>query len=169
MNARRKITIERRYEAHVQDVWEMWTTKDGIESWWGPGGFSTKVLHLDLRAGGELRYAMTAVGPEQVQFMKNAGMPPTTEAKITYSEVVPGKRLAYIHLADFVPGVKPYDVATLVEFFTDGNGVRMVLTFDAMHDEQWTKMAVMGHESQLGKLENVLAGVRHTKSQNQKA
>ncbi len=158
---RRKITIERRYEARVEDVWELWTTKEGIESWWGPGGFSTTVLNLDLRAAGELRYAMTAVGPEQVQFMKNAGMPLTTEAKITYTEVVPGKRLAYIHLADFVPGVEPYDVATLVEFHTEGKSVRMVLTFDAMHDEQWTQMSVMGHESQLGKLENVLAGVRH--------
>ena len=157
---RRKITIERRYEARVEDVWEMWTTKEGIESWWGPGGFSTTVLNLDLRAAGELRYAMTAVGPEQVQFMKNAGMPLTTEAKITYTEVVPGKRLAYIHLADFVPGVEPYDVATLVEFHAEGKSVRMVLTFDAMHDEQWTQMSVMGHESQLGKLEKVLAGIR---------
>jgi uncharacterized protein YndB with AHSA1/START domain len=158
---RRKITIERRYEARVEDVWEMWTTKEGIESWWGPGGFSTKVLNLDLRAGGELRYAMTAVAPEQVQFMKNAGMPLTTEGKIRYTEVVSGKRLGYIHLADFVPGVEPYDVTTLVEFHTEGKSVRMVLTFDAMHDEQWTQMAVMGHESQLGKLESVLACVRH--------
>ena len=117
-------------------------------------------MNLDLRAGGELRYAMTAVAPEQVQFMKNAGMPLTTEGKIAYTEVVPRKRLAYIHLADFVPGVEPYDVATLVEFHAEGKSVRMVLTFDAMHDEQWTQMAVMGHESQLAKLENVLAGIR---------
>src|SRR5438552_14247637 len=31
-------------------------------------------------------------------------------------------------------------------------GVRMVLTLDAMHDEHWTKLAVMGWESELGKL-----------------
>jgi hypothetical protein len=36
--ARRRITLERVYQADVQDVWDLWTTKDGIESWWGPGG-----------------------------------------------------------------------------------------------------------------------------------
>jgi uncharacterized protein YndB with AHSA1/START domain len=157
---RRRITIERTYQASVEDAWDLWTTKEGIESWWGPDGFTTKVLKLDLRAGGELLYAMTATAPAQAQFMKNAGMPLTTQARITYSEVVIQRRLAYIHLADFIPGVEPYDVATLVEFHPTGQSVHMVLTFDAMHDEEWTQRAVMGHESQLGKLERVIAGKR---------
>jgi uncharacterized protein YndB with AHSA1/START domain len=157
---RRRITIERTYKASVEDVWDLWTTKEGIESWWGPDGFTTKVLKLDLRAGGELLYAMTATAPAQAQFMKNAGMPLTTQARITYSEVVIQSRLAYIHLADFIPGVEPYDVATLVEFHPIGQSVHMVLTFDAMHDEEWTQRAVMGHESQLEKLQKVIAGKR---------
>jgi hypothetical protein len=33
----------------------------------------------------------------------------------------------------------------------------LVLTFDAMHDEQWTNLAVMGWQSELGKLAEVLA------------
>ena len=152
-----RVTIERTYEGRIDDVWSLWTTKQGIESWWGPAGFSTKVLKLDLRAGGELRYAMTATAPAQVEFMKNAGMPLTNEGRITYKEVVNQRRLGYIHLADFVPGVEPYDVATLVEFHSNGSSVRLVLTFDAMHDEEWTKRAVMGHESQLAKLEKVIA------------
>ena len=155
---RGRVTIERAYNACIDDVWSLWTTKQGIEAWWGPAGFSTKVLKLDLRSGGELRYAMTATAPAQVEFMKNAGMPLTNEGRITYTEVINQRRLGYIHLADFVPGVEPYDVATLVEFHSKGSSVRMVLTFDAMHDEEWTKRAVMGHESQLGKLEKVIAG-----------
>jgi len=154
---RRRITIERTYKARVEEGWDLWTTKEGIESWWGPAGFSTKVLKLDLRAGGELLYAMTATAPSQAQFMKNAGMPLTTQGRITYTELVPQRRLEYIHLADFIPGVQPYDVATLVEFHSTGQSVHMVLTFDAMHDEEWTQRAVMGHESQLGKLEKVIA------------
>src|ERR1700691_6080081 len=92
-----KIVIERTYKASIEDVWDLWTTKEGIESWWGPGGFTTKVLKLDLRAGGELLYAMTATAPAQVQFMKNAGMPLTTQGRITYTEVVAQRRIAYIH------------------------------------------------------------------------
>ena len=30
---RRRITLERTYKASLQDVWDMWTTKEGIESW----------------------------------------------------------------------------------------------------------------------------------------
>jgi uncharacterized protein YndB with AHSA1/START domain len=153
---RRRITLERTYQATLQEVWDLWTTAEGIESWWGPEGFSVKVRTLDLRPGGQLHYAMTATAPPQVEFMKKAGMPLTTEAQITYTEVAPPRRLAYFHLADFIPGVEPYQVAHLIELHADGPNVRMVLTIDAMHDEEWTQRAVMGWESELGKLAKVL-------------
>lgn len=154
---RQRITLERVYRADVQDVWDLWTTSDGIESWWGPGGFKVTVRKLDLRPGGELLYAMTAVDPPQVEFLKNAGMPLTHELRITFTEVVPRRRLAYVHLADFIPGIEPYDIATVVELHPVPEGVRMVLTFDAMHSDEWTQRAVMGWEGELGKLAAVLA------------
>jgi uncharacterized protein YndB with AHSA1/START domain len=86
---KRQITLERTYQASPKDVWDLWTTRDGIESWWGPEGFAVRVRKLDLRPGGELRYAMTAVGPDQVEFMKHAGMPLTTEARLTYDAIAP--------------------------------------------------------------------------------
>ena len=149
--------LERTYQAPIGDVWALWTTKEGIESWWGPEGFEVKVRSMDLRAGGVLLYGMTATAAPQIEFMKKAGMALTTEARLTYTEVVPHERLAYVHLADFIPGVAPYDVATVVELQAAPQGVKMVLTLDAMHDEQWTQRAVMGRESELGKLERVLA------------
>jgi len=152
----RRITLERVYRAELQDVWDLWTTKDGIESWWGPGGFTVVVRKLDLRAGGELLYAMTAIDPPQVAFMQKNGMPLTTEARITFTEVVPLQRLAYIHLADFIPGVEPYDVATVVELERTARGVRMTLVFDAMHSDEWTDRAVAGWTSELGKIEKIL-------------
>ncbi|HEY6097939.1 MAG TPA: SRPBCC domain-containing protein [Anaeromyxobacter sp.] len=152
-----RVTLKRTFQATLEDVWDLWTTKEGIESWWGPDGFAVTVRELDLRPGGELRYAMTAVAPETVAFMKKEGMPTTTELRITFTEVVPRRRLAYLHLADFVPGVAPYDVATIVELAETGSGVHLTLTFDRMHDEEWTKRAVMGWESELGKLERALS------------
>jgi uncharacterized protein YndB with AHSA1/START domain len=154
--SKRKMTLERTYEASREDVWDLWTTKEGIESWWGPEGFKVEVLDLDLRPGGELHYTMTAVGPNEVAFMKNAGMPLTTEHRATYSEVVPQRRVAYTLLADFIPGVEPYEVATLVELHPAGRGVRMVLTFDPMHDELWTQRSIMGRESELRRLTKAL-------------
>jgi hypothetical protein len=85
-------------------------------------------------------------------------MPLTTPSLVTYTEVVPLKRFAFTQLADFIPNVKPYQVAMTVEFDTSPQGVRMVLTVDAMHDEYWTKMAVMGWESELDKLARILVG-----------
>jgi uncharacterized protein YndB with AHSA1/START domain len=152
-----KIVIEREFEASIDDLWELWTTPDGIESWWGPGGFSVKVHSLDLRAGGEVLYAMTAIDPPQVQFMKQAGMPLTTEARLTYTSIVPGKSISYTHRADFIPGVDAYDVGNRVDFFVNGDRVRMVLTLDPMHSDEWTQRAVMGMESQLEKLPAALA------------
>jgi len=152
-----KIVIERTYEASIDDVWELWTTSAGIESWWGPEGFSVKVQELDLRAGGQMVYAMTAVAPPQVEFMKKAGMPLTTEARLTYTEIVTSKTIAYTHRADFIPGVEPYSVGSKVDFFAVGGNVRMVVTLDPMHSDEWTHRAVMGMESQLGKLARVIA------------
>jgi uncharacterized protein YndB with AHSA1/START domain len=152
-----KIVIERAYEASIEDVWELWTTREGIESWWGPEGFSVKVRELDLRVGGQMVYAMTAVDPPQVEFIKKAGMPLTSEARLTYTEIVPGKRLAYTHRVDFIPGVEPYNCGNTVDFFAVGGNVRMVLTLDPMHSDEWTQRAVMGWESQLGKLPRVIA------------
>jgi uncharacterized protein YndB with AHSA1/START domain len=158
---RKRIALDRLYEATLQDVWDLWTTREGIESWWGPGGFAVTVRSLDLRPGGELLYTMTAVAAPQVEFMKKAGMPLAQELRITYREVVPLRRLAYVHLADFIPGVEPYDVATVVELQATAQGVRLTLTFDAMHDAEWTERAVMGWTVELGKADAVLAARSH--------
>src|SRR5260370_1056037 len=105
---------------------------------------------------GWLLYAMTAVAPDQIDFLKKAGMALTTESLVTYTEVVPRKRLAFTQMADFIPNVKPYEVATAVEFDAHPQGVRLLLTLDAMHDDYWTKMAVMRWEQELGKLAKLL-------------
>ncbi len=100
---------------------------------------------------------MTATAPPQIEFMRNAGMPLTTEALIRYTEIDPPRRLAYENLADFIPGVEPYWVGTVVELEPVAGGVRLTLLVDAMHDEEWTQRAVAGWDSELGKLERLLA------------
>ena len=151
-----KIVLERTLNASLEDVWDLWTTKDGIESWWGPEGFTVTVQKLELRPQGRLLYTMTATAEPQIAFMKQAGMPLATEAKITYTEVVPHKTLRYLHVADFIPGVQPYDVETKVELHEQGDAVKLVLTLDPMHDDVWTGRMAAGWESELGKLAKVI-------------
>jgi uncharacterized protein YndB with AHSA1/START domain len=156
-----KITIERTYRATLEDAWDLWTTKEGLESWWGPEGFQTIVHKLDLRPGGGFEYEMTATGPEQVEAMKKANLPLTSRAHSTYVEVTPRRRLAYRTLADFIPGVKPYEVGAVIDFHAVPQGVRLTISEDAMHNEEWTKMSEMGMSSSLNKLAKVLAGKRN--------
>lgn len=147
-----QITMERTFDATLREVWELWTTKEGIESWWGPDGFHVEVHAIDLRPGGLLLYAMVADRPETIAFMKEQGMPTSHEARITYREIIPLRRLAYVHLADFIPGVAAYDVETVVTLEQVGPKVKMTLRFDRMHDETWTQRAAAGWEMELNKL-----------------
>ena len=150
-------SMERSYRASIEEVWDLWTTKDGIESWWGPEGFEVTVTSIDLRPGGELVYQMTATAPQQVAFMKGAGMPISTECRVTYLDVSPPSRLAYSTFTDFIPGRAPYDVTTVVEFEKTQVGVKLSITSDVMHDDVWTERARAGHESQLRKLDGLLS------------
>ena len=150
--------LTRTYPAEVEEVWRLWTTRDGIEAWWGPGGYAVTVQAMDLRPGGELRYTMTAVAPEQVAFARQNGMPVATPATLVYTEVDPPRRLAFRHLVDFVPDVAPYEVGHVVELEGVAGGTRLVLSCDAMHDEVWTSRARQGWEAELGKLDALLAG-----------
>lgn len=156
-DAQAPVVIERTYAATLDEVWDLWTTPEGIEAWWGPDGFAVAVRALDLRAGGALRYAMTATGPDQVAFMERAGMPLTNELTLRFTEVLHPRRLAYRHVADFIPGVAPYEVGTLLELSEEGSGVLLHLTLQPMHDEEWTRRAVAGWRQELGALGAVLA------------
>jgi uncharacterized protein YndB with AHSA1/START domain len=158
VTATRHITLERTYSAPIDDVWDLWTTKDGIESWWGPDGFRVEVRSIDVRPGGFLHYAMIADAPEMVAFMQKNAMPTVQEVMCTYTEVLRPRRLGYDNLVDFVPGVEAYNAATLVELHPIPDGVRLILRLDAMHDEVWTQRAVQGWEMELGKLDRLIAG-----------
>jgi len=152
------LVLERIYAAPLKDMWALWTTKAGIESWWGPEGFTVAVAHLDLQLGGALEYVMTATGQSQIGFMQSVGLPLATTAKLTFTAIDPGRKLAYVTLADFVPGVAPYEIATQVEFAVEAQGVRMTVSVARMHDEVWTERAVAGWLSQLSKLPLALSG-----------
>lgn len=158
MSAAGPIVIERVYAASPEEVWEMWTTKEGIEAWWGPEGFAVTVRAIDVRPGGQLDYAMSAVAPEMRAFMAQSGMPATTEHHVTYTEVDPPRVLAYRHPVDFVPGVTAYDVTTRIELAPHPGGkTALRLVTDRLHDDTWTGRTQAGWESELGKLDRALA------------
>jgi uncharacterized protein YndB with AHSA1/START domain len=148
-----KVVIERMYRADIKDVWDLWTTKDGFESWWGPRGFRAAVHELDARAGGTLRYDMIAATPEMIAEMKRQGQPTSHPTRSRFTEVKPHSRLVLRNVIDFIPGVATYESDIAVDLYAAGDTVRMVVTLDAMHDDEFTKMQEEGFTSQLTKLD----------------
>jgi uncharacterized protein YndB with AHSA1/START domain len=153
MSDKKNVVIERTYKARVEELWELWTTKDGFESWWGPQGFRVEVKALEAKLGGRLHYDMIADAPEMVEQMKKMGEPLSHETRGTFSEFKPHQRLALTHIIDFLPGVKPYDSTMVLELFPSGSSVRMVVTLTPMHDDRFTQMQIEGFTSQLSKLD----------------
>jgi uncharacterized protein YndB with AHSA1/START domain len=154
---RPKLTLERTYDATPEEIWELWTSRDGIETMLPPDGFKVEVSKLDLRPGGDLIYVMTAVGRDQVEYLTKAGVRLVTEQHVVFVEVDPPRRLVTRDVADFIPGVEPYEVETVLELNPVEGGTHLVLTFDAMHDERWTENARLGREQELRKLGELLA------------
>jgi uncharacterized protein YndB with AHSA1/START domain len=148
-----KIIIERTYRASLNDVWDLWTTKEGFESWWGPQGFRADVHELDARVGGVLRYDMVADSPEAIAAMKQMGEPTFHAVRSRFSELKPRTRLVLTNVIDFLAGVAAYESNIAVDFFPAGDSVRMVVTLDGMHNDEFTKMQEQGFMSQLTKLD----------------
>jgi uncharacterized protein YndB with AHSA1/START domain len=152
-----KVVVERTYRASIEDVWSLWTTKAGFESWWGPEGFRAEVHEIDARVGGALRYDMIADSPEMIAAMKEMGRPASHPTSSRFTELVPQRRLVLTNVIDFLPGVDSYESNIAVDLSAEGASVRMVVTLDGMHNDEFTKMQKEGFESQLTKLDKRFA------------
>jgi uncharacterized protein YndB with AHSA1/START domain len=156
----RPIRFERVYDGPVEDLWALWTTKDGLEEWFAPEGTTVEVPALDVRVGGAFDHVMTAVGDDAVAYMTSVGRSPTTGARGTFVDVVPNERLHIRMTIDFLPGVERYPYDIVVEFHSEGERVRMVVTADAHPDAEMTRLAGQALASQLRQLDSVLASRR---------
>ena len=148
-----KLVIERSYRARAEDLWALWTTKAGFESWWGPEGFRVEVHALEAREGGALAYDMIADAPDAIAAMKQMGQPLSHSTRGRFAEFRPLERLTLIHMIDFVPDTAPYESVIEVDFHATGDHAQMVVTLHPHRDPHWTRMSIEGFRSQLTKLD----------------
>lgn len=150
---RAPVVIERTYRARATDIWELWTTKTGFESWWGPQGFRAEVHAIEPRVGGALRYDMIADSAEMIAAMKQMGRPASHPTNARFTAIRPNAHLVITNLIDFLPGVETYETNITVDLIPDGDRIRMVVTLDPMHTAELDKMQSEGFTSQLTKLD----------------
>jgi uncharacterized protein YndB with AHSA1/START domain len=152
------ILIKRVFNATPDKIWRFWTSEAGLQQWWGPIGFESRVHALDVRVGGGFDIAMRATAPQQVAYLVEHGIPLETHARGTYTEIDAPRRLAWRSSVDFVPGVAPYDVVSGVDLRALADGAtEMTFRSDRMHDAMWTRNAQAGWTQQIDRLVGQLA------------
>ena len=156
--SRSSTVIERTYRTRVEELWDLWTTKEGFESWWGGEGSRVEVHTIEAREGGALHYDMIAVVPADRATRSELGLAPSSSVRARFKEFRPYQRLILAHVFDFVPGVKPYEQLIAVEFFPAGDSVRMVTTIEPLHNEEFTQTSIRVFSRQLEMLEGRFQG-----------
>ena len=83
--ADRQIVNVRLLDAPRSLVWRVWTDPKHITHWWGPRGFSTTTITMDLRPGGVWRFVMH--GPDGTDYGN----------RVTFLQVEEPERLVFRH------------------------------------------------------------------------
>jgi uncharacterized protein YndB with AHSA1/START domain len=121
------VVIERRLDAPVELVWQMWTDPEHFKAWYGPRGASVPVADIDLRVGGSRRVCMriqTPDGPRQMWFV-GEHLEIVTNTRLVYSESPADE---HGHLVRPGDASHPLTTEVRVDLEAIDGGTRMVLT-----------------------------------------
>ena len=80
------VVIERRFDAPVDLIWQMWTDPEHFKAWYGPEGATIPVAKMDVRVGGTRLVCMEMQSPRGQMLMCFTG---------EYREVIENERLVY--------------------------------------------------------------------------
>jgi uncharacterized protein YndB with AHSA1/START domain len=86
--ASREMTATRVFDAPRELVFDAWTDPVHISKWWGPAGFTTTTVKMDVRPGGVWEHVMH--GPDGTDY----------ESKIVYVELTRPERVVYDHVLE---------------------------------------------------------------------
>ena len=150
---KRDLVVTRVFDAPVERVWKAWSDTEHVMRWWGPNGFTSPVAKIDFREGGTSLVCMRS--PEYGDLYSTW----------RYREIVPMKRIEYIHnLADKdgnkadpvkmgMPPDFPQDQRHVVTFKDLGDGkTELTVTEHDWTVGQMMEMSKMGMEQCLNKM-----------------
>ncbi len=78
------LELQRRFPSPREKVFRAWTDPGELKKWWGPAGYETPEVEVDLRVGGRYRLAMRKAPDGEIFYLNGA-----------YQEVTPPERLVY--------------------------------------------------------------------------
>ena len=131
------------FNSPIENVWEAWANPERIAKWWGPEGFTSDILKMDVVKNGE--WLLTMHGPDGKRYPN----------KSVYQEIEPHKKIIFQHfnphylaIVDFEPRGSQTQMEWSMQFETAELFEVVVKTFKA--DE--------GFKQSVEKLENYLKG-----------
>ena len=110
----RTIVISRVFRAPRKLVWEAFADPKQVVEWWGPDGFTTTVLEMDLRPGGKWRIVMH--GPDGTNYPN----------EMTITDVVPMERVE-IDLVGGKEGATLVRMHKTITWTDEDGGTRLTL------------------------------------------
>jgi uncharacterized protein YndB with AHSA1/START domain len=137
-----QLVITRAFDAPRELVYRLWTDPKHLARWWGPHGFTTTILQMDVRPGGTWRYRMR--GPDGNDYPFDG----------LYLEIDEPRRLVF---SGTIHGDRSQQVWTEVTF-TEQEGkttltVRQIYSFESPA----TRGAPIGWSQTLDRLSDYLA------------
>lgn len=138
-----ELVLTRNFNAPRDLAFKMWTDPQHVAQWWGPHGFTTRILEMDVRPGGAWRYAMR--GPDGNDYPFDG----------VYVEVVEPERLVF---DGTIHGSPERRVWTEVIFADQaGNTEVKVRQLYSFENEAITRGAPIGWNQQFDRLAEFLS------------
>jgi uncharacterized protein YndB with AHSA1/START domain len=150
MPSDRELQITRFFDAPRDLVFKMWTDPAHIVQWWGPIGFKTESLEMDVRPGGIWKLVMH--GPDGKDYQN----------KIVYSEVVKPKRLIYNHLGQDGTEAVKFQVTVTFEEIGEKTHLTMRMTFPSATERDLVIKRYAADKGAVQTIERLAAHIANT-------
>jgi uncharacterized protein YndB with AHSA1/START domain len=111
-----ELTLKRVFGAPRAAVYRAWIDKEQLARWWGPKGFTSKVLAWDARPGGSIRVDMRA--PDGTVYPMGGG----------FREVVEPERIVFTSTALDGAGIPMFENLNVVTFVEKGAGTELTVS-----------------------------------------
>lgn len=143
--ASRTVILERTFKATPAEVYRAWTDPEAAARWWGPEGYTTTDIKLDLRVDG--RWSNTMVAADGKRF-PSAG---------EFRQVVAGERLVMFDEGEGAP-MNGHATTVDVRFEPAGTGTKMHLVHGVFKTGEMRDECKVGWDSSFDRLQRLLDG-----------
>jgi len=151
-----ELAADRWFPFAVDRVWELCTTKRGLERWWSPEDLRTTVRRFEPRPGGDvvlaLGYAPAMLHPESTDSFRAAGVPISLVLRGTIREWQKDRRLVLELTLSLDRAGAGITTVTQLDFETTGGGTRVKLTVTGRSDPHFR---ALGEANLIGQLDRL--------------